>query len=225
LCIDATGANRPVPTAGVRRDGGGSEQHRTGGAGARGIAARRGRFGAGAKARWRPARVYHRDSPANMSILEVGAISIVAPIMGVFDNLVVVDPNVKQNSLNSIVPAAILIDQLQQIWIDADIALTETANWLPQLMRGDFTLAQSLVGSGPDDPDQNFYENYVCASNRNYTHYYNHERDAPVDKQSMESDPQQRKALVWRIDSQLQQDVVRPILYHMRGGDLLATGG
>jgi len=49
-------------------------------------------------------RVYHRDSPANMSILEEGTISIVAPIMGVFNNLVVFDPKVKQNSLNSIVP-------------------------------------------------------------------------------------------------------------------------
>ena len=39
-----------------------------------------------------------------MSILEEGTISIVAPIMGVFNNLVVFDPNVKQNSLKSIVP-------------------------------------------------------------------------------------------------------------------------
>ena len=49
-------------------------------------------------------KVWHRDSPANMSILEEGTISIVAPIMGVFNNLVVFDPNVKQNSLKSIVP-------------------------------------------------------------------------------------------------------------------------
>ncbi len=49
-------------------------------------------------------RVYHRDSPGNMSILEEGTISIVAPIMGVFNNLVVFDPNVKQNSLKSVVP-------------------------------------------------------------------------------------------------------------------------
>src|SRR5437868_11395866 len=49
-------------------------------------------------------RVWHRDSPGNMSILEEGTISIVAPIMGVFNNLVMFDPNVKQNSLTSIVP-------------------------------------------------------------------------------------------------------------------------
>ena len=49
-------------------------------------------------------RVWHRDSPGNMSIFEEGTISIVAPIMGVFNNLVVFDPSVKQNSLKSIVP-------------------------------------------------------------------------------------------------------------------------
>src|ERR1700680_2212433 len=49
-------------------------------------------------------RVYHRDSPANMSIYEEGSISVVAPIMGVFNNLVVFDPNQKENTLNDIVP-------------------------------------------------------------------------------------------------------------------------
>ena len=29
-------------------------------------------------------------------------------------------------------PAAILADQLQQIWIDTEIELVETANWLPR---------------------------------------------------------------------------------------------
>src|SRR5437868_3521839 len=49
-------------------------------------------------------RVYHRDSPANMSIYEEGTISVVAPMMGVFNNLVVFDPNQKVNSLQGIVP-------------------------------------------------------------------------------------------------------------------------
>src|SRR5271155_4323720 len=49
-------------------------------------------------------RVYHRDSPSNMSIYEEGTISIVGPMMGVFNNLVVFDPNQKQNSLDDIVP-------------------------------------------------------------------------------------------------------------------------
>ena len=49
-------------------------------------------------------RVYHRDSPANMSIHEEGTISVVAPIMAVMNNLVVFDPKQKQNRLDNIVP-------------------------------------------------------------------------------------------------------------------------
>ncbi len=49
-------------------------------------------------------RVYHRDSPASMSILEEVTISAVAPVMAVFNNLVMFDQHVPQNSLKSIVP-------------------------------------------------------------------------------------------------------------------------
>ena len=49
-------------------------------------------------------KVYHRDSPTSMSILEEATISTALPIMGVFNNLVVYDRNVEQNSLQSIVP-------------------------------------------------------------------------------------------------------------------------
>ena len=79
------------------------------------------------------------------------------------------------------------------------------------------------MGSGLDDPDQNFYENYICNSNRNYTKYCNRELDKLIDRQSMEPNQEKRKQLVWQIDSKLQEDVVRPILYHMRQGDLLAA--
>jgi peptide/nickel transport system substrate-binding protein len=113
-------------------------------------------------------------------------------------------------------PAAILIDQMKNIWIDGEIELVETAQWLPKLIRSDFVMAQSLVGSGLDDPDQNFYENYICDSNRNYTHTCDRELDKMVDQQSMETDLQKRKEMVWQIDSRLQERVVRPILYSMR---------
>jgi peptide/nickel transport system substrate-binding protein len=113
-------------------------------------------------------------------------------------------------------PAAILIDQLKHIWIDGEIELVETAQWLPKLVRSDFVMAQSLLGSGLDDPDQNFYENYICDSNRNYTHTCDRELDKLIDQQSMEPDLQRRKELVWEIDKRLTERVVRPILYYMR---------
>jgi peptide/nickel transport system substrate-binding protein len=113
-------------------------------------------------------------------------------------------------------PASILADQLKNIWIDGELDLVETANWLPKLVRSDFVMALSLVGSGLDDPDQNFYENYICDSNRNYTHACDRELDRMIDQQSAESDQEKRRRLVWEIDRRLQDRVVRPILYHMR---------
>jgi len=49
-------------------------------------------------------RSTHRDSPASMSIHEEGTISVVLPMMGVFNNLVMFDQHKRQNSLDDIVP-------------------------------------------------------------------------------------------------------------------------
>src|SRR5713226_7367903 len=49
-------------------------------------------------------RMYTPDSPASMSIHEEATVFAQGPMMGVFNNLVMFDQNVKQNSLGSIVP-------------------------------------------------------------------------------------------------------------------------
>src|SRR3984893_4671481 len=49
-------------------------------------------------------KMYSPDSPASMSILEEGSVSAQGPMMGVFNNLVIFDQQVKQNSPQSIVP-------------------------------------------------------------------------------------------------------------------------
>jgi peptide/nickel transport system substrate-binding protein len=49
-------------------------------------------------------KIYHRDSPASMSILEEATLSTAMPIMGVFNNPVLYDQHVPQNSLQAIVP-------------------------------------------------------------------------------------------------------------------------
>jgi peptide/nickel transport system substrate-binding protein len=49
-------------------------------------------------------RITHRDSPGSMSIHEEGTISVVLPMMGVFNNLVLFDQHTPQNSLDRIVP-------------------------------------------------------------------------------------------------------------------------
>ena len=47
---------------------------------------------------------YSIDSPASLSIHEEVTIYAVRPVMGVFNNLVMYDQHVKQNSMQSIVP-------------------------------------------------------------------------------------------------------------------------
>ena len=115
-------------------------------------------------------------------------------------------------------PAVILIDQLKEIYIDGELDTIETANWFSKIARKDYQIGLNVTGSGVDDPDQQFYENYSCGSERNYTGYCNPELQKLFDRQSAEIDQQKRKALVWEIDKQLQEDVARPIIYHNRGG-------
>ena len=112
-------------------------------------------------------------------------------------------------------PATILISQLKEIWIDGELDPIETAIWQPKLIRRDYQMGLSLVGNGVDDPDQQFYESYVCGS-RTYMGYCDKALDALVDKQSMEPDQTKRRQIVWEIDRKLQQDVVRPMLYYQR---------
>jgi peptide/nickel transport system substrate-binding protein len=49
-------------------------------------------------------RMYSIDSPSSMSILEESTVFAEGPMMGVFNNLIMFDQHVKQNSLTSIVP-------------------------------------------------------------------------------------------------------------------------
>ncbi len=76
----------------------------------------------------------------------------------------------------------------------------------------------NLTGNAVDDPDQTFYENYSCGSERNYTHYCNKDLEKLFDQQSQMTDLERRKKLVWEIDKKLQEDVARPIIFHIRAG-------
>ncbi len=113
-------------------------------------------------------------------------------------------------------PAVILIDQLKDIYIDGELEVVDTGIWFAKIARGDYAVGLNLTGAGIDDPDQNFYENYGCGSERNYTHYCNKDLQKKFDEQSQETDQAKRKKLVWEIDKQLQEDVARPILFHGR---------
>jgi peptide/nickel transport system substrate-binding protein len=115
-------------------------------------------------------------------------------------------------------PAVVLIDQLKSIYIDAELEPVESSTWFAKIARNDYSVGLNLTGNGIDDPDQAFYENYGCGSERNYTHYCNKDLQILFDKQSVETDVEKRKKMVWEIDKKLQEDVARPILMHARSG-------
>jgi peptide/nickel transport system substrate-binding protein len=113
-------------------------------------------------------------------------------------------------------PAVILIDQLKQVYFDGELEVIDTSLWYTRLARKDYFVALNVTGVGIDDPDVNFYENYACSSDRNYTRYCNPEIEKLFDQQSAMSDQAQRRQLVWQIDRQLQEDGARPIIFHSR---------
>ena len=115
-------------------------------------------------------------------------------------------------------PAVILIDQLKDIYIDGELDIVETANWFSKVARKDYMVGLNLTGNAVDDPDQAFYENFACGSERNYTNYCNKDLEKEFDQQSAETDPAKRRALAWAIDKKLQEDVARPVIYHSRLG-------
>ena len=113
-------------------------------------------------------------------------------------------------------PAVILIDQLKTIHIAAELDVVDTSIWHAKVARKDYSVGLNLTGVGVDDPDVNFYENYKCESQRNYTKYCNKDLEKLFDAQSMEADEDKRKKLVWEIEKQLALDVARPIISHLK---------
>jgi peptide/nickel transport system substrate-binding protein len=109
-------------------------------------------------------------------------------------------------------PAVIMIDQLKEVYIEAELEIVDTANWFTKIGRKDYSIGLNTTGNGVDDPDQNFYENFSCGSERNYTGYCNPEIDKLVDAQSKELDLQKRRKMVWEIDRRLLEDGARPII-------------
>jgi peptide/nickel transport system substrate-binding protein len=108
--------------------------------------------------------------------------------------------------------AVILAGQLKEIGIDGDVDIIETSQWYTKVARKDYALGLNTTGNGVDDPDQNFYENFSCKSERNYTGYCNPEIEKLFDVQSQESDREKRRKVVWEIDKKLLEDAARPVV-------------
>ena len=111
-------------------------------------------------------------------------------------------------------PGVLLVETLRHIYIDAELEPVDTAAWFPKITRKDYIIGPNITCGAVDDPDQNFYENYSCGSGRNFTQYCNKDLEPLFDRQSLETDVEKRRKLVWDIDRRLQEDLARPILYH-----------
>ena len=73
--------------------------------------------------------MYTPDSPASMSILEETTMFAQGPMMGVFNNLVMFDQHVKQNSLDSIVPDLAMGWSWNEDGTDLTLPLREDVKW------------------------------------------------------------------------------------------------
>jgi peptide/nickel transport system substrate-binding protein len=108
-----------------------------------------------------------------------------------------------------------VIDQLKQVGIEGTLEQFETGVWQPKLTRGDYLIATNLTGVAPADPDADFFENYTCGSQRNYTFYCSKEIESLMIQESQEANPKKRLTLVRAIDSRLQTEGAKPILGHI----------
>ena len=109
-------------------------------------------------------------------------------------------------------PAVILLGQLKEIYVDAELEIIDTSQWFTRVARKDYTVGLNTTGNGVDDPDQNFFENFSCKSERNYTGYCNPAIEKLFEAQSIETDMEKRRKIVWEIDRKLLEDGARPIV-------------
>jgi len=105
-----------------------------------------------------------------------------------------------------------VVDELRKVGVDAKLEEVETTTWFPRLARREYQIGVNVTAVGADDPDANFFENYACGSQRNYSQYCDEEIQKLIEAQSHELNPARRLAMVHEIDRRLQQDGARPIL-------------
>src|SRR5207248_2087693 len=111
-------------------------------------------------------------------------------------------------------PAVILIDQVKQIYIDGELEPVDTTSWFPKIWRKDYTVGMNLTGNSLDDPDQNFFENFLCDAPANIDGYCNRDVEKLMLEQSTLAEQDKRKRLVWEIERRLAEDSARPMIFY-----------
>jgi peptide/nickel transport system substrate-binding protein len=133
-------------------------------------------------------RLAHFDSPASMSILEESTRAAEQPMMAVFNNLVIYDQHVAQNSLSSIVPDLATKWEWSEDGKELSFALRQGVKWHDGKP---FTAADVkctwdlLMGRGDDrlriNPRKSWYENVAeVTTNGDYEVRFHLKRPQPA---------------------------------------------
>src|SRR5436309_8835415 len=133
-------------------------------------------------------RMYSPDSPASMSILEEATVFARGPMMGVFNNLVIFDQHVKQNSLQSIVPELATSWAWNEDGTELTFALRQGVKWhdgKPFTAQDVKCTFDMLMGKSNaklrKNPRQNWYENVTeVTTNGDYEASFHLKRPQPA---------------------------------------------
>jgi peptide/nickel transport system substrate-binding protein len=91
-----------------------------------------------------------------------------------------------------------IIGDLQEIGLNAEAEVLETARAYDAWTNGDFDIGVHSFWIAGLDPDVTLYEHFYTGSDRNYNRYSNVEFDNLVDQMSQTLDQAERKELAWQ---------------------------
>jgi peptide/nickel transport system substrate-binding protein len=106
--------------------------------------------------------------------------------------------------------ASYVVSELKQVGVEITVKQLDSVQWYGITTRKEFQLGINISGFGVDDPDAILFENYTCASLRNYTSYCDEGVARLIDQQSQELDPKKRLGLVHEIQRKLIEAGARP---------------
>jgi peptide/nickel transport system substrate-binding protein len=106
--------------------------------------------------------------------------------------------------------ASYVVSELRQVGVEIQIKPLDSVQWYGIITRKEFQLGNNISGYGVDDPDAILFENYTCASLRNYTGYCDEGVSRLIEQQSQELDQKKRLALVQEIQRRLTAAGARP---------------
>lgn len=109
--------------------------------------------------------------------------------------------------------AIFLADQFAKIGVRLKINVQETASYFEAMNRRDFDVATCTVTSLANDPDFLFGDFHTSTGNLNYAGLSSAVIDDLFERQSMETDPEKRKALVNELERATMNEFATVILY------------